>query len=110
MRWISRYEEIILLTVLKLGESAYGVSIRNQIYQDSGYLWSFASIYTPLDLLKRKGFVQKIKGAPSNERGGKSKYFYELTDEGKKALLEIQDTQRKFWLGIPKISLENKKE
>lgn len=110
MRWISRYEEIILLTILKLGESAYGVSIRKQIHQDSGDLWSFASIYTPLDLLKRKGFVQKIKGEPSNERGGKSKYFYSLTDEGKKVLLEIKDTQKKFWLGIPEISLKNEQE
>lgn len=107
MRWISRYEEIILLTILKLGESAYGVSIRNQILQDSGDLWSFASIYTPLDQLKRKGFVQKFKGEPTSERGGKSKYFYKLTEEGKKALLEIQDTQKKFWLGIPEINLKN---
>jgi DNA-binding PadR family transcriptional regulator len=110
MRWISRYEEIILLTILKLGESAYGVSIRRQIHLDSGDLWSYASIYTPLDLLKRKGFVRKIKGEPSNERGGKRKYFYEVTDSGKKALLEIQDNQRKFWLGIPKIHPEHKKE
>ncbi|MFC2157616.1 PadR family transcriptional regulator [Acidobacteriota bacterium] len=107
MRLLSRYEEIILLTILKLGDEAYGVSIRGQIHQDSGDLWSFASIYTPLDKLKEKGYVEKIKGAPSSERGGKSKYFYRLTDRGRQALLDIQAVQRKFWRGVPQITLES---
>ena len=44
-KFISRNEEIILLTILKLKGNAYGVSIRKQIYQDMGDKWSFASIY-----------------------------------------------------------------
>ncbi|MBN1274486.1 MAG: PadR family transcriptional regulator [Candidatus Aminicenantes bacterium] len=101
MNLLSRYEEIILLTILKLGDEAYGVSIREKIFQDSGNLWSFASIYTPLEKLKRKGFVVKKAGSPSNERGGKSKYFYTVTEEGKQALLEIRTAQDKFWKGVP---------
>lgn len=106
MRMLSRYEEIILLTILKLEDQAYGVSIRNQIYEDSGDLWSFASIYTPLDKLKIKGYVKKTVGPPTSERGGKSKYFYSVTKEGKKALLEIQDTHQKFWKSVPRITLD----
>ena len=106
MRLLSRYEEIILLTILKLEDQAYGVSIRNQIYTDSGDLWSFASIYTPLDKLKIKGYVKKTAGPPTSERGGKRKYFYHVTEEGKKALLEIQDTHQKFWKGVPRILLD----
>ena len=108
MKLLSRAEEVILLTILKLDDEAYGVNIREQILKDSGDLWSFASIYSPLDKLHRKGFVRKEKGAPLPERGGKSKYYYRLNKEGTQALLKIRDAQEKFWSGIPEISLDKK--
>ena len=103
MNLLSRAEEVILLTILKLGEDAYGVSIREQIYHDTGKQWSFASIYTPLDKLTRKRYVIKIKGKPTHERGGKSKYIYQVTEDGKQALIEIRKAQEKVWSGIPDV-------
>lgn len=108
MKTLSRSEETLLLTILKLKDSAYGVSIWQQIYKDTDQKWSFASIYTPLDKLKRKGFVKKMKGDPLPERGGKSKYFYEVTHSGLQVLLYIRETQQKIWSGIPDIALEIK--
>ena len=106
MKLLSRAEEVILLTILKLEHEAYGVNIREQIHKDSGDLWSFASIYSPLDKLRRKGFVEKEKGLPIPERGGKSKYYYRVTKEGKNALLNIREAQERFWSGIPNAALE----
>jgi DNA-binding PadR family transcriptional regulator len=51
---MTRNEEILLLTILKLKGNAYGVSIRKQIHMDMGDKWSFAYIYQPLDNLVRK--------------------------------------------------------
>lgn len=109
MKLLSRSEEIILLTILKLKYNAYGVSIREQIFEDTGDKWSFASIYQPLDKLVRKEYVRKIKGEPSAERGGKSKFFYDVTPEGKKALLEIRRAHDQIWEGVPRIALGNGK-
>jgi DNA-binding PadR family transcriptional regulator len=109
MKLLSRSEEIILIAILKLKDNAYGVSIREQIYKDTGDMWSFASIYQPLDKLVRKEYARKIKGEPSAERGGKSKFFYEVTSEGKKALLQILTSHDQVWAGVPKIALENGK-
>jgi PadR family transcriptional regulator PadR len=109
MKLLSRSEEIILLTILKLKDNAYGVSIREQIYADTGERWSFASIYTPLDKLVRKEYVRKIKGDPSAERGGKSKFFYEVMPEGKTALLELGRAYDRVRKGVPRIVLENGK-
>jgi DNA-binding PadR family transcriptional regulator len=106
MKLLSRAEEVILLTILKLEDEAYGVNIREQIHKDSGDLWSFASIYSPLDKLRRKGFVEKEKGSPLPERGGKSKYYYRVTKEGKNALLKIREAQERFWSGLPNTALE----
>jgi PadR family transcriptional regulator PadR len=106
MKTLSRSEEIILLSILKLEDDAYGVSIRRQIWKDTGDRWSFASIYTPLDKLGKKGFVKKTKGSPLPERGGKSKFFYRVTPEGKKALIELYEKHQKVWSDISHIELE----
>ncbi len=106
MKLLSRAEEVILLAILKLEGDAYGVSIRRRIFDDTGDWWSFASIYTPLDKLVRKGFARKTKGDPTAKRGGKSKFFYEVTNEGKKALLDLQRAQNQIWTGVPLIAVE----
>ena len=109
MRLPTRTEEIILLTILKLKDNAYGVSIREQIHKDTEERWSFASIYQPLDTLVRKEYVRKVKGEPTAERGGKSKFYYQVTDEGKRALLALRAAQNRVWAGVPRIALENEK-
>ena len=108
-KFMTRNEEIILLTILKLKGDAYGVSIRKQIYQDTGDKWSFASIYQPLDNLVRKKYVRRIKGDPTAKRGGKSKFYYEVTPDGLKNLQKIKKAHEQVWSGIPDISLENGK-
>jgi DNA-binding PadR family transcriptional regulator len=106
MNLISRSEEVVLLTILKLGKNAYGVSIREQIYKDTGDRWSYALIYTPLDKLARKKYVIKTKTEPTPERGGKSKYLYQVTEEGLKALRKLKEAQAQVWSGIPQAVLE----
>jgi PadR family transcriptional regulator, regulatory protein PadR len=105
MKLLSRAEETILLIILKLGHEAYGVKIREKIFDDTGAVWSFASIYTPLDKLVRKELVTKIKGEPSHERGGKSKYYYKVTEDGIQVLKELQESQKQIWAGIPDVLL-----
>ena len=106
---MTRNEEIILLTILKLKDNAYGVSIRRQIYKDMGDKWSFASIYQPLDNLLRKKFVKRLKGDPTSKRGGKSKFYYEVTAEGLKNLKQLKQAHDQVWSGIPEVSWENGK-
>jgi len=103
MKHISRTEEAILLAILKLKNNAYGVSIRNQIHDDTGDKWSFALIYVPLEKLLHKGFIEKQQGDPSPERGGKSKYYYIVTSQGLRALKAALTFHSKIWTGVPKI-------
>lgn len=108
-QFMTRNEEIILLAILKLKDNAYGVSIRQQIFQDMDDKWSFASIYQPLDNLVRKKYVRRIKGDPTAKRGGKSKFYYAVTSEGKQNLQKLKKAHEQVWAGIPEISLENGK-
>lgn len=98
---MTRNEEIILLTILKLKGNAYGVSIREQILRDMGDKWSFASIYQPLENLVRKKHIRRIKGDPSARRGGKSKFYYEVTQYGMWNLQKLKEAHDQVWAGIP---------
>jgi len=100
MKLLSRSEEIILTTVLLLDGSAYGVTIRDHIKKVTGDKWSFASIYDPLAKLSRKGYVKKIDGEPTAERGGRRKVYYEITTVGKEALRAIKKVHENVWSEI----------
>jgi len=105
---LSRAEEIILLAVYKQRGNAYGVTIREQIYKDIGRHWSFGVVYKTLKKMKAKGCVEKISSAPISERGGRRKYFYELTPEGISALEKIRSVHSSLWSGIRVLSIEQK--
>ena len=105
---LSRAEEIILLAVYKQEGNAYGVTIREQVYKDIGRYWSFGVIYKTLKKMKAKRYVNKISSAPISERGGRSKYYYELTPEGISALEKIKSVHSSLWNRIKELSVEQK--
>lgn len=107
---LSRAEEITLISVYKLDGNAYGVTIREQIYRDIGHYWSFGVIYKTLKKLNYKKYVKKITGSPLSERGGRSRYFYEVTSEGLAALKEIRRLQSALWKGVWSPSFDKKVE
>jgi DNA-binding PadR family transcriptional regulator len=106
MKLLSRSEEIVLITILKLEDDAYGVAIRKKLHKATGTLWSFGSIYTALNTLTRKGFVIKSRGEPTAERGGRHKCLYAVTSEGMEALKAIKKIQDNLWSGVPLADLD----
>jgi len=106
MKLLSRAEEIVLLAVWRLQGNAYGVTIRTLVSELTGKDWAFGQIYVPLDKLTRKKFVRKYMSDPTTERGGRSKYLYELSTEGKAALKEIREVQDALWNGISDIAFD----
>jgi PadR family transcriptional regulator PadR len=99
---LSRAEETVLLAILGLRENAYGVSILEYIQEKTGMEWSLAQTYDPLKKLVKKGFVTKTQGDPTPERGGRAKSLYELTNQGREALIEIRRVQDSLWTAVPK--------
>lgn len=106
MKLLSRAEEYVLLAVWRLKGNAYTLSILDQVSEVTGYKWQIGAIYVPLEKLRKKGYLRKTKGEPTSERGGRSKFLYDLTDTGKKALKEIKEVQEAAWAGVSKFSLD----
>ena len=101
---LSKIEELILLSVWKLKENAYGVPIRDYLIQMTGKKISIGGIYVPLDRLVRKGYLKAIQGDPTPERGGMSKRYYKLTEEGLFALNESKKVYDEMWDGLTELT------
>jgi PadR family transcriptional regulator PadR len=106
MNLLSRSEEIVLLSVWKLQGNAYGPTIRRIVSQITGRPWSIGALYAPLHRLERKRLVKSIRGDPKPERGGRSRTYYELTSDGKKALLEIRSVLDAAWEDVPALNVD----
>ncbi|MGD2246484.1 MAG: PadR family transcriptional regulator [Candidatus Aminicenantes bacterium] len=106
MKLLSRQEEIVLLSIWRLEDDAYGVTIREYISRITGKYWSIGSIYVPLDRLLDKGYIQHYYKDTYNKRGGRRKRFYKISAEGMKALDEILELQKSLWEGFPKFVSE----
>ena len=106
MKFLSRQEELLILSIWKLKENAYGVTVRKHVSETTEKYWSIGAIYDVLDRLSRKGFVSMAVGEPSKARGGKKKRFYRITETGFEALEEVRDLQKKTWAELPKPAVE----
>ena len=100
---ISRSDEILMLTILRLKGNAYGVTIVKDVFKRTGKKLTFGSLWISLDILHRRGYVAKTMGDPTPERGGRRKIYYTLTRKGIRAIQEAKEFQRAIWRGIPTV-------
>ena len=105
MEMMTKLEELILLSVWRLKENAYGTTIFNFIAEVTGKKLSLGGIYFPLDRLTKKGYLTAYIGEATPERKGLSKRYYNLTEKGIQALGEIKRVNEIMWAGFPEIAL-----
>lgn len=79
-------EQLVLLAIIRLGDNAYAVSVRDEIESQTGIDLRRSSVYVTLDRLDRKGYVTSWFSDPTPERGGKAKRCFRITPVGQRAL------------------------
>ena len=102
--FVGEFEEIVLLTVMKMGEEAYGVGIKREIEGNLNRSVSIGALHTALQRMTDKGFVNSELGDATAERGGKRKRFFTVTDAGIEVLERAKSDRMKMWQSIPKFS------
>ncbi len=75
-----------MLAVARLGEDAYGASIRREIEGRTGRPVSVGALYATLGRLGDKGLLRFRISAPEPMRGGRSRKHCALSPAGKAAL------------------------
>jgi DNA-binding PadR family transcriptional regulator len=83
---LGEVEMLVLLAVLRLGDDAYAVPIRELVLADAGVELSRGTIYVALERLERRGYVTSYFSDPQAVRGGKARRMFQLKPAGLAAL------------------------
>lgn len=100
---IGDFELIVMLVLLRLGESAYGVPISREIERQCGREVALGSVYATLERLQEKGLVSSDLGEPTPERGGRAKRYFRLTRKGLREVRETRQALIRLWRGLPEL-------
>lgn len=102
--FLGGFELLVLLSLIRLGDGAYGVSIANAIEESSGRTVSLGSVYLTLERLEKKGFVRSALGEATAVRGGRAKTYFRITAKGLKEARETHRTLTGLWRGVPQLA------
>jgi len=101
--YLSDFELICMLALLRLRDNAYGVPIAREIEEQTKREAKLGSVYAALGRLEEKGFVVSELGEPTRERGGRAKRYFHITRQGMRQVRETQQTLTKLWRGVPEL-------
>ena len=104
MNLLSRQEELVLVTVWKLGKTAYGNAIRRELEESTGNKWLIGSVYAPISKMLKTGLIVSENSEPTKEKGGRSKVVYHLTRDGREALINVKNANDELWMDVPSLS------
>ena len=97
------FEQMVLLSVLHVGDDAYAVSVRRAIEARTGRRVTRGALYTSLERLEGKGYLRSRMGEPTPERGGRSRRYYRVTPAGVRALKVSKQTLVRLWQGLESV-------
>ncbi len=102
---IGEFEQLLLFALVRLGDNAYGVTIRREIESRTGRSVSSGAIYTAMERLEARGYVSSTIGDPTPRRGGKRKKYYSIERAGADALSRSYEALHKMAKGLrPKLA------
>ena len=97
---LAELEHLVLLAVLRLDGSAYGISILGELADTADRRTTKAAVYVALRHLEDRGFVSSRLSPPTARRGGRAKRYYSVEEPGLEALRQQQGSLTRMWAGL----------
>lgn len=94
------FELQLLTALLRLKENAYGMTIHKEIENCMNKKVAIGAIYTSLDRLEKKGFVDSYQAAGTAPRAGRPRRFFKITAEGHRAAHDAKQRHERMWRGL----------
>ncbi|HEY2168773.1 MAG TPA: PadR family transcriptional regulator [Candidatus Angelobacter sp.] len=104
--YLGEFELMVILTLIQLGDDAYGVPISRELEKRRGRGVSVGSVYAALERLEQKGLVASSLGDPTPERGGKAKRYFKVTKEGLRQVHSTRQVLTRLWRRLPELKGE----
>lgn len=99
--YLGEFELMLLLTVVRLGDEAYGVPLSRELALLRGRDVSLGSVYAALDRLEVKGLVTSSLGESTPERGGRAKRYFRVTEQGLRSIHATRRILTSLWNSLP---------
>ena len=97
---LGEFEYLLLTAAARLGESAYGAAIREEIEAATGKPCSIGALYTTLDRLEAKGLVKTWMGEATPQRGGRAKRMVRVSAKGEAEAAEFYRAVKRLSSGV----------
>ena len=101
--YLGAFEHIVLLALMRLGDEAYGVTVRRAIEERTKREVSIGAIYSTLDRMEAKGLVRSCIGEPTAARGGRAKRHFRVTSRGLAAVNRTHEALHSMTDGLPAV-------
>ncbi len=98
--YLTDFELIALLAVLRLGDGAYGVTIARELEQTGRRTVLLGAIYAALNRLEANGLVRSSHGESTAARGGRAKRYFTVTPKGVRAVKDARRSFTALWSGL----------
>jgi PadR family transcriptional regulator PadR len=98
--YLGEFEQMVLLSILRLGKDAYGLAIKDELEDVAGRSPSSGALSTTLDRMERKGLLESYAGESTSERGGRPRRYVRLTPAGQEMLARSRSTLMALWDGV----------
>ena len=72
------FEQLVMLALVRLGGSAYGMTVRRALEERTGRSVSLGAVYATLDRLEAKGHTASRAAVGTEEREGRAKQFFRV--------------------------------
>ncbi|GAB5526896.1 MAG: hypothetical protein Roseis2KO_47680 [Roseivirga sp.] len=103
---LGEFEELVLLIVGVLYPDAYGLSIREEIINQTKRKVAIGAVHSALSRLQEKGFLESKLDEATHERGGRRKRLFTITVSGKRALEKNHELRNNLFNKIPELALK----
>lgn len=99
-KFLGEFEQFLLLAILRLGDNAYGSTIRQLLADSICRDVTIGALYTTLERLEKKGLVESKMGEATAERGGRAKKYFKVSAQGQSALKRSKQALSNMWQGL----------
>jgi DNA-binding PadR family transcriptional regulator len=97
----SDFEQQVLLAVWRLGDGAYGASVRDELESTIGRDVAQGAVYVTLVRLEKKGLLRSSMSDPTPVRGGKAKRIFHILPAGIAGVQAARKAMDRLWDGLP---------
>ncbi len=97
---LGEFEYLLITVAAALGDKAYGAAMRAELEAATARRCSLGALYTTVERLEAKGFLETWMGGATPQRGGRAKRMVRVTPKGVRAAKDFYDAVMRVSRGV----------